>query len=291
MFQGAITALATPMRNHEVDRRALQELVEFQISEGIDGLVPCGSTGEAATLTIEERSLVIRTVVEQARKRVPVIAGAGSNSTAQAVTLSKLAAEAGADGLLSVTPYYNKPTPAGLLAHYRAIAQATELPILLYNIPGRAGLDVLPETVARLAQIPHVVGIKEATGSITRGQQVIAACPKGFTVLGGDDHTCLALCAVGGAGVISTLSNVIPAAVAKMIAAGREGRLEEARSILYRHLTLIDLLFIETNPIPLKAALSFMGYGPNELRLPLVPLEGEKLERLRAELVRLGLIK
>jgi len=289
MFHGAITAIATPMQGGEVDRKALQELVERQISEGIDGLVPCGSTGEAATLTREEQALVMRTVVQQARKRVPIIAGAGSNSTRKAVLLSKMAAEAGVDGLLQVTPFYNKPTPAGLLAHFRAIAESCELPIILYNVPGRTGCDMQPETVAKAAAIPRVVGIKEATGSVARGQAVIEACPRDFVVLSGDDATCLALTALGGAGVISVVSNLVPRAMTQLIAAARAGRLEEARGIHYKLLPLMDILFIESNPIPVKAALSLMGIGANEVRLPLQPLEGEKLERVRAELKRQGL--
>jgi 4-hydroxy-tetrahydrodipicolinate synthase len=290
MFEGAITALITPMRDGEVDRSALQDLVELQISEGIQGLVPCGSTGEAATLSREEQATVMRTVVQQARGRVPVIAGAGSNSTRKAIQLSRMAAEAGVDGLLHVTPFYNKPTQAGLVAHFRAISEATELPVILYNVPGRTGCDLLPETVARLAAVPHVVGIKEATGSVARGQQVLAACPRDFVVLSGDDATCMALCTLGAHGVISVVSNLVPGAVARMIAAARAGRLEEARGIHYRLLPLVDLLFIESNPIPVKAAMSLLGRSANELRLPLLPLEGEKLERLRAELRRQGLL-
>jgi 4-hydroxy-tetrahydrodipicolinate synthase len=290
MFRGTITALATPLRDQAVDRKGLQELVEHQIAGGIDGLVPCGSTGEAATLTRDEQALVIRTVAQQARKRVPVIAGAGSSSTRAAIELSAMAAEAGADGLLHVTPYYNKPTPAGLVAHFRAVAEAVELPIIVYNVPGRTGCDLLPETVAQLAKIARVVGVKEATGSVARGQQVIAACPRDFVVLSGDDATCCALTAMGGAGVISVVSNIVPGPTAKMIAAARAGRIDDARALHYQYLQLIDLLFIESNPIPVKAALSLLGYTANEVRSPLLPLGGEKLERLRAEMARLGLL-
>jgi 4-hydroxy-tetrahydrodipicolinate synthase len=292
MFQGAITALATPMRNGEVDLPALKELCERQIAEGIDGLVPCGSTGEAATLSREEQAAVMRTVVQQTRGRVPVIAGAGSNATPRAIALSRMAAEAGVDGLLQVTPFYNKPTQPGLLAHFRAIAEATSLPIVLYNVPSRTGCDLLPETIARAAEIPRVVGVKEATGNLARGQAVIAAVAgrDGFSILSGDDPTCVGLCALGGQGVISVVSNLAPAATAKMIAAAREGRLEEARALHYRLLPLMELMGIESNPIPVKAALSLLGIGANEVRLPLLPLAGEKLERLRAELVRQGLL-
>jgi 4-hydroxy-tetrahydrodipicolinate synthase len=272
------------MRNGEVDRESLQRLVEFQISEGINGLVPCGTTGEAATLTFEERATVIRTVVEQTRQRVPVIAGAGSNCTRTAIENSKMAKDAGADGLLHVSPYYNKPTAAGLVAHYQAIADAVDLPIVVYNVPSRTGGDLLPETVVQLAKIPGIVGIKEASGSISRGQEVIEACPPQFIVLSGDDANALALTAVGGLGVISVASNVAPGPVARMIALAQEGKLEEARLIHYKLLPLIRLLFIVSNPIPVKAALSLMDLGVNELRLPLVALEGPQLELLREEM-------
>ncbi len=290
MFTGAITALATPLRNGAVDRKGLQSLVEFQISEGIDGLVPCGSTGEAATLTREEQSLVMRTVVKQTRQRVPVIAGAGSNSTRKAIQLSKMAQEAGVDGLLHVTPYYNKPSGPALISHFRAIAESTKLPVLVYNVPGRTGCDMQPETVAQVAELPNVVGIKEATGSIARAGAVIAACPKEFVVLSGDDATAMALTTMGGHGVISVFANLTPGPAAKMIKAAREGRLEEARAIHYKLLPLMDLLFIESNPIPVKAALSLMGYTGNEVRAPLLPLGDDKLELLRAELKRQGLL-
>ena len=280
MFQGAITALATPLRGGEVDLKGLRELVERQIQQGINGLVPCGSTGEAATLSREE----------QARKRVPVIAGAGSNSTRAAIELSAMAADAGADGLLHVTPYYNKPPQAGLLAHFRAVAEAVRLPVLLYNVPSRTGCDLLPDTVAKAAQLPRVVGIKEATGNLARGQAVIAACPRDFVVLSGDDATCLALTLMGGAGVISVVSNLVPGAIVRMIAAARAGQVEQARALHYQHQGLMDALFIESNPVPVKAALSLIGIGANEVRSPLQPLAGEKLEALRAELSRLGLV-
>jgi 4-hydroxy-tetrahydrodipicolinate synthase len=242
MFTGAITALATPFRDGEVDERGLRELVEFQIAQGIDGLVPCGSTGEAATLTDAEQALVMRIVVESARRRVPVIAGSGSNSTRRAIDLSKMATEAGVDGLLHVTPYYNRPTAPGLVAHFQAVAEATALPILIYNVPSRTGCDIQPETVARVAKIPRIVGIKEATGSIARAEQILALCLEGFVLLSGDDPTCLACTALGGAGVISVVSNLAPGLTAKMIAAARAGRIEEARAIHYQLLPLMDQL-------------------------------------------------
>jgi len=292
MFKGAITALATPMRGGKVDLDALRALVELQITEGIDGLVPCGTTGETPTLEESEQALVIRTVVEQTRRRVPVIAGAGANATAHALARSRMAAECGADGLLQVTPYYNKPTQAGLLAHFRAISAATGLPIVLYNVPGRTGCDLLPETIAELAQHERIVAVKEASGSITRGQQVIAACQrvrKDFSVLSGDDAMALALTAVGGQGVISVVSNVAPKLMAQLVRLTSESKLSEARAIHYRLLRLMDLMFCESNPIPVKAAVAQLGFGDNDLRLPLQPLAGAKLEQLVAELKRLGI--
>jgi 4-hydroxy-tetrahydrodipicolinate synthase len=268
----------------------LKELVELQISEGISGLVPCGTTGEASTMSREEQSRVIRTTVEQSRGRVPVIAGASANDTRVAVENSRMAKEAGADALLHATPYYNKPGAAGLLAHFREIASATDLPVVLYNVPGRTACDMQPDTVARLAALDRVVAIKEATGSIARAQQVIAACPDDFVVLSGDDATAMALAAVGGDGVISVISNIAPRLMADMIDSALKGQMEEARQINFRLLPLMELLFIESNPIPIKAAASLLGYGANSLRLPLVALEGEKLELLRAEMQRLGLL-
>ncbi len=289
-FSGAFTALATPMRGGEVYEAGLRELVERQIGGGIDGLVPCGTTGEASTLDAAERARVLRLVVEQARGRVPVIAGAGANCTRTAIANSRAAAEAGVDGLLHVTPYYNKPSAAGLEAHFSAIAAAVDLPILLYNVPGRTCCDLGAETIARLARVPNIRGVKEATGSLRRAQDVLAACPQGFSVLSGDDFTCLGLVALGGHGVISVISNLAPGDISAMIAHGRAGRLEEARRLHYRYQRLMDLLFVEANPVPLKAALSLLGLSANELRLPLLPLGQAGVAALREELAELGLL-
>ena len=288
MFIGAFTALVTPMQNGQIFTRGLREFVEFQISEGIDGLVPCGTTGEAATLDASERAEVIRLVVEQARGRVPVIAGASANCTATAVANSRAAAEAGADALLHVTPYYNKPSQDGLVAHFTAVAEATDLPVVLYNVPGRTSCDMLPETVARLASLPNVVGVKEATGSLGRAQQVIAACPDDFDVLSGDDFTCMGMTALGGSGVISVVSNLIPGDVARMIGACRAGDMEQARTLHYRLEPLMHLLFVESNPVPVKAGVSLLGYTANEVRLPLLPLDPDNLAILEAEMKNLG---
>lgn len=291
MLQGAITALVTPMRNGEIDAPRLRDFVEWQISEGINGLVPCGTTGETPTLSKEEIALVIRTVVEQAKGRVPVIAGAGTNSTAKTIENAKLAAECGVDGLLVVTPYYNKPTQANLVAHYTAVADTVDRPIVVYNVPGRTGCDILPATLGTLAKHPRIAAVKEATGSLIRGQQVIAATRgEDFAVLSGDDFTCLALTLLGGQGVISVVSNLMPKATAQMIAAAHANNNEQARRLHYEMLPLMDLLFIESNPIPVKAGAALLGHTENELRMPLQPLGGEKLEQLRAEMKRLGLL-
>ncbi len=290
MFTGAFTALVTPLQDGEVFERGLRDLVEFQIGEGIDGLVPCGTTGEAATLTAAEQATVIRVVAEQAAGRVPVIAGASANCTATAVASSRAAAEAGADALLHVTPYYNKPSQDGLVAHFTAVAGATELPVVLYNVPGRTSCDMLPDTVARLAAVPNVVGVKEATGSLGRAQQVIAACPADFAVLSGDDFTCAGMTALGGSGVISVVSNLTPGDVARMIRAARDSDMEQARTLHYRLEPLMHLLFVESNPVPVKAGVSLLGYTANEVRLPLLPLAGKNLETLEAELKRLGVL-
>ncbi len=290
MFTGAFTAIVTPLKDGKVDVDGLREFVEFQISEGIDGLVPCGTTGEAVTLDAAETAEVIRVVVEQARGRVPVVAGASSNDTAKAVAASRAVAELGADALLHVTPYYNKPTQDGLVAHFTAVADATELPVVLYNVPGRTSCDMLPDTIARLAAHPNVAAVKEATGSLARAQQVIAACPDDFAVLSGDDFTCLGMTALGGNGVISVVSNLVPGDTARMIKAARDGDMEQARKLHYKLEPLMHLLFVEANPIPVKAGVSLLGYTANEVRLPLLPLGAEKLATLEAELKSLGVL-
>lgn len=291
MFSGAITALVTPMKGTDVDLGKLREFVEWQISEGIDGLVPCGTTGETPTLSSKEVCDVISTVVDQAKKRVPVIAGAGASATRQAIENSKLAKEAGADALLHVTPPYNKPTQAGLVAHYRALAKATDLPIILYNVPGRTGCDLKPETVRELADVETIVAVKEATGSIARAQELIASRPKRFAVLSGDDALTMTMTAAGGDGVISVTSNAAPRLMHDLVAAVRASELERARPIHYKLQRLIGLLFCQSNPIPIKAAVSLLGFTENTLRAPLTSLEGQPFEDLRAEMKAIGLLK
>jgi len=290
MFEGVLTALVTPFKDGAIDERALDALVEGQIEAGVDGLVPCGSTGEAATLTHAEHRRVIEVVVAAARGRVRVLAGTGSNATAEAIELTHHAKEAGADGALLISPYYNKPTPEGIFRHYAAIAKETALPLVVYNIPGRTASNLLPETVARLAEIEQVVGVKESCGDLHQVAQLIAATPADFRVLAGDDWATLPMMALGGAGVISTASNVAPADMVELVRAFRAGDLARARDVYYRLLPLLDALFCETNPIPVKAALAMRGLIQEELRLPLVPLSEGNRGRLQLALKEFGLL-
>jgi 4-hydroxy-tetrahydrodipicolinate synthase len=281
-FEGAFTALVTPFRDGAIDEGALAALVEAQIAGGIDGLVPCGTTGESATLTTEEQVRVIQLVVKQARGRVPIVAGAGANSTAEAIELARAAREVGADATLQVTPYYNRPSQEGLYRHFKAVAEAAPLPVVLYNVPTRTSCDLLPDTVARLADVPGIVAIKEATGSTTRATQILARCD--LTVLSGDDFTMFPLYAVGARGVISVLSNVAPRWVADMWDHVRAGRWDDARRLHFQIQPLTELLFAEPSPQPIKTALALRGVIADEVRLPLVPTSGPLREKLAAAL-------
>jgi 4-hydroxy-tetrahydrodipicolinate synthase len=290
VFRGVLTALVTPFRDDAVDERALVELVELQIAAGVDGIVPCGSTGESATLSHAEHRRVVEVVVAAARGRVQVVAGTGSNSTREAIELTRHAKDAGADAALLISPYYNKPTQAGIVAHYAAIARETGLPLLAYNIPGRTASNILPETVARLADIEQVVGIKEACGDVAQIGRVIALRPDDFSVLSGDDVLTLPVLALGGDGVISTASNVAPSEMVELVRAFRAGDIARARDLHYRLLPLFDALFAETNPIPVKGALALRGLIRDEIRLPLTRLSDPNRERLRVVLKELGLL-
>jgi 4-hydroxy-tetrahydrodipicolinate synthase len=290
MFTGVITALVTPFRRGAVDEEALRSLVEDQIANGVDGLVPVGTTGESPTLTFEEHIRVIELTVQAAAKRVPVIAGTGSNATREAIELSLAAKKVGADGLLQVTPYYNKPSQEGLFRHFKAIAEACPLPTVVYNVPGRTGCDLLPETVARLAELPEVVAVKEATGSAARASQVLARLPSRVAVLSGDDATAFPLYALGARGVISVISNVAPADMAEMWDHAAAGRWTEARTLHYKLLPISEGLFIEANPVPVKSALAMMGRIADELRPPLYPLAGPNREKVRGFLAEVGLL-
>lgn len=280
MLKGAITALVTPFKDGNIDEAGLRKLIEFQIKNGIDGLVPCGTTGESATLTYEEHNRVIELTIETAAGRVPVIAGTGSNSTAETIALTRHAKEAGADAALLITPYYNKPTQQGLYEHYRKVAEEVNIPIILYNVPGRTSVNMLPETVARLSEIKNIVGIKEATGDLKQVSEVIETTKKGFSVISGDDFTTLPLLAVGGAGVISVTSNVVPGEVAGMVKDWLEGRTKKAVDAHYRLQPLNRAMFLETNPIPVKTALYLTGMIDEEFRLPLVRMSDANRARL-----------
>ncbi len=290
---GAITALATPFdKKGKVDVVALRKFVKFQLDGGIHGLVPCGSTGEAATMDLAEHELVVRTVVQEVKKRIPVIAGAGSNDTAKAIQLSKICKKAGVDALLHVTPYYNKPTPAGLVAHFKAIADAVDMPIILYNVPGRTGSNVSPQTILEISKkVPQVVAVKEASGSIPQMMEIVKGSSKDFSVLSGDDSIAVPLISVGGVGCISVVSNETPLEFSNLIQSALEGNFEEAKKLHYILLDLMNVNFIESNPIPVKTALAMMGLIKESFRLPMVKMMPKNKEILEGILKKGGWIK
>jgi 4-hydroxy-tetrahydrodipicolinate synthase len=291
-FRGAIPALVTPFKKSgSIDFATLKKLVDFQIAGGVDAIVPCGSTGEAATLALEEYELIIKTVVSQAKKRVPIIAGAGSNDTKKAIHFSQIAKGAGADGLLHVTPFYNKPTPAGLLAHFKAVANATDLPIILYNVPGRTGANVIASTTLAIAkEVPQVVGVKEASGSIVQMMEIVKAAPASFSVLSGDDVFTLPLIAAGGHGCISVVCNEVPKKFSDMVHFAEQKDFDSARELHYELFDLMQANFIETNPQPVKTALALMGKIKEVFRLPLVSMSAKNKEILKVVLKKQNLI-
>jgi 4-hydroxy-tetrahydrodipicolinate synthase len=291
-FEGTYTALVTPFdKQGNLDEEGLRELVRFQLQEGIDGLVPVGTTGECSTLSYEEHERVIEIVVGEAKGRVPVVAGTGSNSTREALMLTNFAREAGADGALLVVPYYNRPTQEGLYQHFRELAEKVDIPQILYNIPSRTGVNLLPQTVARLAEIKNIVGIKEAS-TVDQVSEIIELTKgKDFVVFSGNDNQTLPILALGGVGVISVASNVAPRLVSEMVRAFRKGKIEEARELHYRLSPLFKALFLETNPAPVKAALEMMGLPAGPPRLPLVEISQQNREILRKVLIDLGLLK
>ncbi len=290
MFEGVFTALVTPFRDGELDEPALRELVEFQVAAGVDGVVPCGSTGEAATLTHAEHGRVVEMVVAAARRRIQVLAGTGSNNTRESIELTRHAKRVGADGALLISPYYNKPTQEGIVAHYTAIARDTGFPLVAYNIPGRTASNILPATLARLADVEHVVGVKESCGDIAQISEAIAACPESFTVLSGDDTMILPVLAVGGRGAVSTASNVAPREVVELVRAFQAGDPVRALQLHQRLLPLFGALSCETNPIPVKAALALQGRIRDEIRLPLTKLSQVNRQRLQVALKEQGLV-
>ncbi len=272
MFHGAIVATVTPFKKGRVDFPSLRKLINRQIQSGTDGIVPCGTTGESATLSYDEHKKVIEETVKAVNKRVPVIAGTGSNNTDEAIMLTKHAKKVGADGALVITPYYNKPTQEGLFQHYKKVADSARIPIIMYNVPSRTGVNMLPETVARLAKVKYIVGIKEASGDLNQVCEIIRTTPSSFSVLSGDDFLFYPMLCVGGKGVISVTSNVVPEEMAGIYDAFVAGDMEKAKRIHYRLMPLYASLFVETNPIPAKAALGMMGIIQPDVRLPLTPI-------------------
>lgn len=290
MLRGSLVAIVTPFKNDEVDEKALRDLIEFQIENGTNGIVPCGTTGESATLSHEEHKRVIEITIDAAKGRVPVIAGTGSNSTEEAIRLTRHAKDAGADAALMISPYYNKPTQEGLYLHFKKVAKEVDIPIILYNVPGRTGSNMLPETVGGLSEIDNIVGIKEASGSLQQISDVIALCKPDFTLLSGDDFIVLPILSVGGKGVISVTANVAPKDMADLITAFEKGDLKKAMELHYCLRPLNEAMFYETNPIPVKKALALMGKIGDEIRLPLSPMSEKNTERLKAVLKNYGLI-
>ena len=290
MFTGSLVAIVTPFRKGKVDEQAFASLIEWQIANGTNGIVPCGTTGESATLSHEEHNRVIELAVEVVHRRVPVIAGTGSNSTEEAIALTKHAKQAGADGALLITPYYNKPTQEGLYRHYKAIAEAVDVPLVLYNIPGRTGVNMLPATIARLSAIHTIVGVKEGSGSVQQASDIVQMCGDRLTVLAGDDSLTLPMMAVGGKGVITVTANILPREMADLVKFFAEGNIAHARQIHFKLSPLFAALFYETNPIPVKEALGMMGKIDPELRLPLCPMAPDTRDKLTDVLKDMKLI-
>ena len=290
MFRGSIVAIVTPFSGGQVDEERLRELVEFHLSQGTHGIVPCGTTGESATLTYEEHKHVVGVVVDQVRGRVPVIAGSGSNSTAEALELTRFAKEVRADAALVITPYYNKPPQECLYQHYSYLAKEVDFPIVIYNVPSRTGVDILPKTIARLANIPQIIGVKEATGSVRRTTDILALVDReDFCVLSGDDFIVYPLMCVGATGVISVVANVVPRMMADLVESFEKGDHSKARELHYKLQPMCEAMFYETNPIPVKAALVEMGLIQDEVRLPLCSMSQANRERLRKVLKDFGL--
>ena len=288
-FEGSMVALVTPFRNGKVDEQTMRRLIDRQIENGTDIVIPCGTTGESTTMSHEEHRSVMSLVVEHVAKRVPVVCGAGSNSTEEAVGLFQHAKKVSADALLVVTPYYNRPTQEGLYRHYEFLAKKVDIPIVLYNVPGRTGVSLTPETVARLAKIPQIIAIKEASGNLDQASQILSLCD--ISLVSGDDSLTLPLMSVGGRGVISVVANVEPKKMRDMVHAALKGDYKKARELHYQLLALAKVLFIETNPIPVKTALGLMRLIEGELRLPLCGMSAENLKTLKDVLMKMGYLK
>lgn len=290
-FRGAFVAIVTPFIDGKLDEQGLKDLIEFQIAGGTHGIVPCGTTGESATMSHAEHHRVVELTVKTVAGRVPVLAGTGSNSTSESIELTRAAKEAGADGALMITPYYNKPSQEGLFQHFKAVAEAVDIPIILYNVPSRTAVNMLPETVARCAQIKNIVGVKEATADLNQISQVIRLCPKGFAVMSGDDFTSMPTVMIGGTGVISVTSNVAPKDMAMMMNAALAGDIAKARELHYKLLPLMGAMFIDTNPVPAKTSLAMMGKIKSGLpRLPLYKMNEANEEKLKKVITAYGLV-
>ncbi len=290
VFRGAFTALITPFRDDAIDEAALRRLVDYQIGRGIAGLVPCGTTGESATMTDDERDRVIEIVVDQTAGRVPVIAGTGGNDTRRTIEATRRANELGADAALVVVPYYNKPTQAGMLAHYTAVAESTDLPLVLYNVPGRTGVTMTAETTLELASLPSVAGIKEASGSLDLVSQIIAGVPDEFAVLSGDDSLTVPVMSIGASGVISVASNIVPAEISRLANAGLLGDFGTASALHHELFPLMQAMFIENNPTAVKTAAAMLGFCSDELRLPLTSLSAESRAAVGAAVASYAMI-
>ena len=292
MFKGSIVAIVTPFKNGKIDEKKLRQLIDFQINHGTSGIVPCGTTGESATLNFDEHELVIQITIDQIKKRVPVIAGTGSNSTQEAIMLTQQAARAGADASLQVSPYYNRPTQKGLYEHFKAIAQSVKIPIILYNIAGRTGVNIEPETIAKLAKdCKNIVAVKEASGSLDQMSRIKQLCPKEFDLISGDDGLTLPVLSIGGIGIISVVANIVPADVANLVLAFAKGELNKANALHYKLLPLIKAVFLETNPIPIKTAMGLLGMCESDLRLPMCSMSADNFEKLKKALRDYGLLK
>lgn len=292
MFKGSMVAIVTPFKNRgrELDEAKLKELVDFQIKNNTSVIVPCGTTGESATLTIEEHEKVIDIVIETAKGKAKVMAGTGSNNTDEAIELTKHAKEAGADGALIITPYYNKPTQEGIYRHFKALSDSVDIPLIAYNIASRTGVNITPETMQRLSALKNVVAVKEASGNLTQMAEIKRICGKDFGLISGDDALTLPVLAIGGCGVISVAANIIPGDVSDMVKAFTGGDIEKARSIYYKMLPLVDAMFIETNPIPVKTAMGMLGMIEPDLRLPMCNMSEANKERLARALKEYGLM-
>ena len=290
MFSGSFVALVTPFKNNRVDVEKLKELVEFHIKKGTSGIVPCGTTGESPTLSHEEHRVVIETVVKAVNGRIKVIAGTGSNNTNEAIELTQFAKKVGADGCLIITPYYNKPTQNGLYLHFKKIAETVNIPIIMYNVPGRTGTNMISSTAAKLSKIKNIIGLKEASGNITQISQIVRECVEEFDVLSGDDAMTFPILAVGGKGVISVAANIAPIEVAGLVEAFNKGDINKSRKMHLKMLPLFEAMFYETNPIPVKTSMNLMGMISEEIRLPLCKMSEENLKKLKTTLKEYKLI-